>query len=217
MDITIKWDNGKKSFIFPVNPESFDISESQNNTSIYIHNSGELNLKGKRSLRSVSWSCFFPNQDYNFLQTTRKTPEEYINLLKGLLEDNTTCELTIPSRLSMSCTIESFSYGESERNRDVSYSITFKEYRDIEKKRSSKESKKKMYKWKKGDTWSKVCKKQLGSSKGWQKVRSKKFNKKLIDKSILELKKANKKLPASKRKKVTESNALIGKKVLLKE
>lgn len=66
MDIYLNWDNEKKSILFPVNPESFEISGSQNNQSLYIHNLGEINLKGKRGLYSITLESFFPSKKYNF-------------------------------------------------------------------------------------------------------------------------------------------------------
>lgn len=45
MDIYIKWDSDKKGFLLPINPEGFELSDSMNNTSVIVHNLGEINLK----------------------------------------------------------------------------------------------------------------------------------------------------------------------------
>lgn len=116
----------------------------------------------------------------------------------------------------MYCTIESFTFGENEKNRDIYYSVTFKEYRDIEK-RPAKKTTQVMYLWKAGDTWPQVCKKMLGSSKEWKKVSGLLYNRKLVTDTMRRLYKKNKKLPVSKRKSIREEDALINKWVMLKE
>ena len=54
MDIYLNWDSDKKSILLPINPESFEISGTQNKQSTYVHNLGEINLKGKRGLYSIT-------------------------------------------------------------------------------------------------------------------------------------------------------------------
>lgn len=184
MDILIKWNDDKESLQFPVNPSSFSQGLSQNNTSLYIHDFGEMNLKGKRALKTISWSSFFPSRDYYFAKVPYKEPYDYyIKKLNSLLEKNTTVHLVITETdINMYATIESFAHGEEEKNGDVSYSIDFKEYRvPTSKKQASnrasssasttKPKSKITYTWRKGDTWPKVCKKKLGTSKNFKKVR----------------------------------------------
>ncbi len=215
MDIVIKWKDDSMSLQFPINPPSFNQGLTQNNTSLYIHNFGEINLKGKRALKTVSWQSFFPSREYYFEKTAFKDPYDYyIKTINSLVEDNTTVHLVITDTdINMYATIESFSHGEEEKNGDVAYSIDFKEYRvpaNTGTKGSAgtrsggaqgKEAKKTSYKWKAGDTWPKVCKKKLGTSKTWKAVRKK--NKKVINKA----KKAH--------PKTKETTALVGYKVVI--
>ena len=221
MNIFINWDDDKESIQLPVNPESFDIESSQNNTSVVVHSLGEINLKGKRNLKGVSFDSFFPAQQYDFCRCACEEPYAYIQKLEALLEDNTTLHLIITdTEINMQCTIESFSYGEAERNGDVYYSLNLKEYRVLKNtdvtanktanttikkaatKRTSKTVKSQSYKWKKGDTWHKVAKKKTGTSANYKAIR--KQNKAVI-------KKAKKKYPKKK-----EKDALIGYKVVIK-
>ena len=221
MNIFINWNDDKESMQLPVNPESFDIESSQNNTSVIVHSLGEINLKGKRNLKGVSFDSFFPAQQYDFCRCACEGPYAYIQKLEALLEDNTTLHLIITdTEINMQCTIESFSYGEAERNGDVYYSLSLKEYRVLKNtdvtanktanttikkattKRASKTVKSQTYKWKKGDTWHKVAKKKTGTSANYKAIR--KQNKTVI-------KKAKKKYPKKK-----EKDALIGYKVVIK-
>lgn len=214
MDIYIKWNNDQSGVQLPILPASFEISDEMNNTSVMIHNLGEINLKGKRGLYSITIASFFPHEKYDFAKTDFHEPYEYyIAQLKARLEANDTLHLIITGTdINMYCTIESFTYGHEERNGDVKYSITLKEYRAIqsvsvaaggaEVTRVTKSTSSSSYTWKKGDTWQKVTKKILGSSAKWKKVKQ---NNKAV------IKKAKKKHPKEK-----EKDALVGYKVVVK-
>lgn len=215
MDIHIKWNNDQSGIQLPVLPEEFEISSEMNNTSVIIHNLGEINLKGKRKLFSITINSFFPHEQYSFAKTEYHEPYEYyVAPLKALFEANETVHLIITGTdINMYCTIEAFPYGHDERNGDVKYSLTLKEYRAIqsvsvaagvraEVTRVTKSTSSSSYTWKKGDTWQKVTKKKLGSSAKWKKVKQ---NNKAV------IKKAKKKYPKKK-----EKDALVGFKVVVK-
>ena len=218
MDIHIKWNNDANDIQLPINPESFEVGGSQNNTSLYVHDLGEINLKGKRGLYEITLASFFPAQEYEFCQCTPEDPYDYyVKKIKNLYEKNTTIHLIITeTSVDFFGTIESFTYGENERNGDVSYSMTIKEFREISSaKRTTKTPKTKSVKWKKGDTWQKVTKRALGKSDKWKTVKT--DNAKVVSKAkkayISKYKKAhNGKTP----KKVDEKVALIGYKVVVK-
>lgn len=216
MDIIIKWNNDWEGFHFPVLPESLSQTESMNNTSIYIHNKGEANLKGKRSLKSVSWSSFFPAQNYRFCKVTPQNPYDYYcKKLKKLMEDNTTVHLIVTDTdINMYCTITQFDHGPGDRTHDVTYTITFQEYRWINgKKRPTKSARERTVKWRKGNTWHKLAKKYLGDSGKWWLLRQK--NASVIHKAQKKQRDLKKKNKSYKRKK--ECDALIGFKVLIRD
>ncbi len=205
MDIHIKWNSDKSSMQLPVVPESFEVSDSMNNTSVIIHNLGEINLKGKRNLKEVSLSSFFPAQKYAFAKTSYHVPYNYVKILKKLFEKNTTVHLIITgTNINGFYTIEAFNYGHADKTNDVSYTLELKEYRETAttSNRHTKAASSKVHTWKKGDTWQKLTKKTLGSSKTWKSVRKRNLD---------VIKKAKKKYPKKK-----ESDALIGYKVVIK-
>ena len=216
MDMYIKWtESGKtKQIQLPVLPSSFTMGNSQNNTSVTVHNLGEINLKGKRGLWEITIDSIFPKEQYKFEHGTHKERYSYyVKTIRKLLTYNTTVIFLITgTNISFNCTITDFSYGEADGTGDVNYSITFKEYREIsvEKVKSKIQNKNRVtkpadtgaYKWRKGDTWQKVCKKKLGTSKNWKKVRKN---------NLAVIKKAKKKYPKKK-----EVLALVGYKVVIK-
>ena len=202
MNIHINWDNDGKGFILPINPESFQLVGAMNNTTINIHNLGEINLKGKRTLKSISFESFFPANQYYFSQDTFHDPYYYVENINKLMEQNETIHLVITeTNINGFFTIDSFGYGNNDGSKDVYYTISLKEYREAKSKRVSKK-KANSYKWKKNDTWQSVTKKQLGSSKNWKKVKKK---------NAAVIKKAKKKNPGKR-----EKDALVGYKVVLK-
>ena len=210
MDIHIRWNNDAYGFIIPINPEEVMINVTMNNTSLNIHNLGEINLKGKRGLYSITLESFVPSQVYDFARGSYHDPYDYyIYKLKNLFEKNTTIHLVVTeTKINGYFTIEDFNYGHKDKSDDVYYSIALKEYREIGStkvatKRVTKEVKTKSIKWKKGDTWQKVTKSVLGSSTTWKTQQ--KNNKSVISK-------AKKKYPKKK-----ENDALIGYTVVIKK
>lgn len=205
MNIHIKWGSDKHSIQLPIVPESFEVSDSMNNTSVVVHNLGEINLKGKRNLKEVSLSSFFPAQKYAFAKTSYHAPYNYVRVLKRLFERNETIHLIITgTNINGFYTIESFNYGHADKTKDVSYTLGMKEYRETAttSRRHTKTASSTVHTWKKGDTWQKLTKKTLGSSKEWKSVRKRNLD---------VIKKAKKKYPKKK-----EADALTGYKVVIK-
>ena len=220
MDMFIRWGASDASgFKLPINPESYSIDGKQQNTSVNIHNLGEINLKGKRSLLTVSWSSFFPNKKYDFAKDTYRNPiTYYVRKILSVIDKNTTVHLIIGTRVNLYGTIESFTWGENEQNGDVVYDISIKEQRLTGKNRISINNVTggytRIYTWKKKDTWAKVCKKILGTSKNWKAQR--KANISVVKAAVKAAKAALKKQKKKKKKTVKENTALIGYMVVLK-
>lgn len=191
MDIHIKWNNDKSGIRLPVLPESFEISATQNNNMVTIHDFGDISLLGVRSLYEITIDSFFPHEYYPFCRCNPLEPFEYIEKLRKQFEKNTVLHLIITGTdINGHFTISSFTYGEEDRVGDVKYSITFTEYRKVKrassgKKSASKTSKKiKLYPGariskkvqsatyicKKGDTLQKVSKYLTGSTSNWRAI-----------------------------------------------
>ncbi len=205
MDIFISWNDEQNILQLPILPEAFEITGAQNNTTVDIYDLGEINLKGNRGLYSISISSFFPAQEYMFRHGDFNDPYEYYcKQIAQLYETNTTVHLVVTGTdINLFCTIESFTHGESGASRDVRYTLAFKEYREkSQNSRVSTKAKEKNHKWKKGDTWPKLCKKYLGTSDTWRNVR--KNNKAVVEKAL------------RKNPKKKETIALIGSRVIIK-
>lgn len=171
----------KDKFKLPVTPSSFSISVSHKNTTVNVISLGEINLLGKTGLRSVSLSCFFPAQDYNFSKADREEPDYYISKLEKWRKTNTLIRLIISDVVNMQCTIESFNWGMQDGTEDIYYTLALKEYRTVSaKKRSTKEVKATTHKIKNGETLNRIAKKYYGQSTATYRNKIYNANKKII-------------------------------------
>lgn len=172
------------SFTLPVSPESFEMGINNNNTTVNINSLGDINLLGKRGLYSISLSSFFPNQYYYFCVTKPRAPYYYIEVLQTALDNNDICQLIITgTNVNLACTIEDLKYGERDGSGDVYFTISLKEYREVEHKKvnssvlssnrartTTKTTSERTYCVKKGDTLSGIAKSQTGSSSNWRTI-----------------------------------------------
>lgn len=187
MEIWLK--QGKTKFRFAVLPSEYELTSESNNTQVVINSLGEINLLGKRKLRGVSFSSFFPKQKYNFCQyTTFPTPKESVKTIESM-KNNGVLTLTMTGTpVNMDCTIENFTWGENDGTKDINFTLEFKEYRKVKiittnkketvtkkvtpaaTQRAAKEVKSTTYTVKSGDNLSKIAKNLTGSSANWQAI-----------------------------------------------
>lgn len=209
--------NKDESIQLPVVPASFNINDGQNNVVVNITSLGDANLPGKKSLRELTLSSFFPNQDYGFLVCKRKkNPYDYISWLRKRKNNGTIMRVVITGAdINFTCLIGKLEYGEDDASGDVNFTIELKEYVTLKSsnsksssssgtKRLSK-SKPKTYTVKKGDTLKKIAKKYLGSGSKSKSLYKK--NEKVIESAFKKWKKAQKK----KGKKIKAKNSQNGK------
>lgn len=145
MEFWLKKSNSDK-FMLPVNPESFAFTEKHNNTSVNVNSIGEVNLLGKRDLKTGTISSHFPKRDRNYANNSgRQAPYTYINKLLSWKSSGKPVQLIITgTKINFQVTIETLKYGEQDGTGDVYYDLTLKEYRAVEiKKTKLKKTKKK--------------------------------------------------------------------------
>lgn len=130
---TFTLSGGAYSVSFPVSPANFEVTNPYNNQTVNIINLGDINMLGKRGLRTIKFKSFFPAQAYSFVQTLALSgPYDYVNQIKQMAESGNACSLSITGTdVSMPVSIDDFSYGERDGSGDVYFSISLKEYRYI--------------------------------------------------------------------------------------
>lgn len=187
MEIWLK--QGKEKFRIAVLPPEYEVTSESNNTQVVIHSLGEINLLGKRKLKNISFSSFFPKKEYSFCEYSPfPSPKESVKIVEKM-KNKGVLHLTITgTKVNMDCTIESFTWGENDGTKDINFTLEFKEYRKVkikEKKkkekvtkkvvpattqRTTKEIKSTTYTVVSGDNLSKIAKKLTGSSANWQAI-----------------------------------------------
>lgn len=184
MEFWLKKSNSDK-FMLPVNPESFAFTEKHNNTSVNVNSIGEVNLLGKRDLKTGTISSHFPKRDRNYANNSgRQAPYTYINKLLSWKSSGKPIQLIITgTKINFQVTIETLKYGEQDGTGDVYYDLTLKEYRAVEikktklkKKKKSKpkrpaaKKKTKTYTVKSGDCLWNIAKKFYGNGAQYTKI-----------------------------------------------
>lgn len=187
MEIWLKQDN--KKFRFAVLPPEYELTSESNNTQVIVNSLGEINLIGKRKLKNISISSFFPKQKYSFCQyTSFPAPKESVKIIEEM-KNNGILRLTMTGTpVNMECTIETFTWGENDGTKDINFTLEFKEYRKVKVKtkkkkeplpkqvtpaatdRSAKEVKSTAYTVVSGDNLSKIAKNITGNSANWQAI-----------------------------------------------
>lgn len=180
---------GMTKFRFAVVPPEYEVTSESNNTQVVINSLGEINLLGKRKLKNISFSSFFPAQKYSFCAyTTFPAPMESVTLIESM-KNNGVMRLTVTGTpVNMDCTIESFTWGENDGTKDINFTLEFKEYRKVKVTtkpgreslsqevvpaatvRGAKEVSSTTYTVIKGDNLSKIAKKLTGSSANWKAI-----------------------------------------------
>ena len=125
------WLKGSKKVRIPVLPSSYSVTSEQNNTTVDIIGLGEVTLRGKRKLREISFTSFFPYRyDSSYCDVSNiKTPQAYVKLIESMKQSSTVKLIITGTPISFRCTIESFKWGEEDGTGDINYTITLKEYR----------------------------------------------------------------------------------------
>lgn len=180
---------GRAKLRIAVLPAEYEVTSESNNTQVVIHSLGEINLLGKKKLKNISFSSFFPKQKYSFCEyTSFPGPKESVKLIERM-KDNGVLRLTMTGTpVNMDCTIEKFTWGENDGTKDINFTLEFKEYRKVRIKtkvkreslpqkvepaateRPAKEVSSTTYTVAKGDNLCKIAKNLTGSSANWKAI-----------------------------------------------
>lgn len=186
MEIWIK--QGETAFRFPVIPAAYEISLVAENTNASINTIGEITLLGKRKLKTIPLTSFFPERYESYCDYSDfLSPWECVKLIEAMQEKGIV-QLTITeTEINMYCTIEAFTYGHQDGTGNIDYTLEFKEYRkpsvlSVNKKEivseniivpdTKRESKQieKEYIVKAGDCLTMIAKKMTGTSANWKAI-----------------------------------------------
>lgn len=168
--ITIGTLDGTQALTVPVMPASFEMSTEQDHQTVNIVELGEILLKGNAKLRTLTFSSFFPAQQYNFADTTDTEPYQLVNMIQKWKDESQSLRIAIDVNIDFSGVIQSFTYSEEDGTGDVSYSLSFLEEKKQQGKRAEKTVKATKYTCKKGDNFYKVARATTGSTANAAKI-----------------------------------------------
>lgn len=116
----------------PVNPEKVEFTEKQLNQTQTLLNVGEVNFVGGRGLRTVKLSSFFPSSRSPFYRYARRAPKYYLKKITQWKRSGSKVRVIVPDlRINLMMLIDELSYTVSEGDRDVYYTISLSEYRQL--------------------------------------------------------------------------------------
>lgn len=133
MDIGIFIEYDGQVVQIPVNPSTFTVDTSGNNSTHEIIELGEIVVPKKKKLSSISWDSFFPYDSwYPAIRTKGKfeSAKFYLDFLDKIRDACKPCHLTVTGiDFDDDVVIESFEYyHQAGDHEDTYYSITFKRY-----------------------------------------------------------------------------------------
>ena len=115
----------------PVVPKEFTVSKPQANEVFETVSGRELRLIGTPKLKSISWSSFFPRNEYPFLRDTTYKGFGYPYIIDTWISKKLPIRLVITDTpINMAVAVESFEYSIGSSG-DLEYSITLGEVRLI--------------------------------------------------------------------------------------
>ena len=136
VDMTLSCDGTNVSF--PILPAEFRVTNPYNTTSVNINNLGDINMKGKRGLASLTIESFFPAEEQSYLVEDGIISGQDLDPYGNVAKIKQMAQSDKPSRINISSTdvsmpvlIKSFEYGEKDGTGDVYFSILLEEYRFI--------------------------------------------------------------------------------------
>lgn len=139
---TIILSQGEERLVLPITPSKYEVGTEQGNKSVDITQVGEVLLFGNPKLKTLSFEGFFPAKDYPFVVGDKRKPAELIALVEKWKESKKPVRVIIsdgPINLMMA--IMSFPWKKQENTGDLYFTLSFKEYKDLNTSTTSDESK----------------------------------------------------------------------------
>lgn len=132
MEIYLGTDNDK--IRFPVVPPSIGVNRSNNIDAESVIKLGEVPIFNGTSLKTIEFTSFFPNQEYNFCDYTgfMKPYEFSEKIQKWMYEGKPLRVIVTDSPTNMQCLIQQFDTVEQDGTRDLYFTLNLLEYRPIE-------------------------------------------------------------------------------------
>lgn len=122
-----------KSFRFPVLPPSFFINDTAIINKPDILNKGNISIFGGNGLKTVTISSFFPAENYSFCNYSNfPSPYECVKAIEDWIVKGQDIRFIVTDTdINMHIMIESFEYGERAGSRDIEFTLTMVEFKQL--------------------------------------------------------------------------------------
>lgn len=131
--IILKDTAGGTELIFPVTPESFQVSSSRSVLKVNIHQMGDINLWGQKEAATIKISALLPSdaRSYAFSGGYTGNPYGVIELLQGWQDMGKVLRYIVSDTpVNLAVLLESVLYGEQDGTGDVYAELMLQEYRE---------------------------------------------------------------------------------------
>ena len=134
MEVYLK-DTSNNTFRFPVIPPTINIQDYAIMNDSNITAVGDITVFGGKGLRSTEISSFFPNpkRKYSFVNYS-DYPKQYecVEIIKKWMDTGTKLRFIVTdTEINFLVKITNFEYSEQNGTRDVYYTLSLKEFREI--------------------------------------------------------------------------------------
>lgn len=139
---TIILSQGDERLVLPITPTKYEVGTEQENKSVDITQVGEALLFGNPKLKTLSFDGFFPAKDYPFVVGDKRKPAELISLIEKWKESKKPIRVIVsdgPINLMMA--IMSFPWKKQENTGDLYWTLSLKEYKDLNTSTTSDDTK----------------------------------------------------------------------------
>ncbi|WP_312643992.1 LysM domain-containing protein [Hydrogenoanaerobacterium sp.] len=121
-----------KELALPVTPESFVVDYGIRIETVNIHDVGDADIAGKKTLATIKLECMFPERDYDFADAEDE-PYGYVKTFqKWSLRGTVLRFIVSDTPVNIPVRIESIAYGEQDGTNDVYATITLREHKALE-------------------------------------------------------------------------------------
>lgn len=186
IEFWLSYNNFAEKLQLPVNPWEFHIKTGNKNSIVDIQDLGELNLIGGNKLAEIQLQSFFPAR-YAPYCAYKTIPSAYdaVALIDKWRKSGRPIRLIITETpINMAFAIEGFEHGEKGGTREVSYTLSLREYRFIQLKqvgaqpvqdgmsspRPDEKEPPKTYEVKPGDCLWLIAQRVYGDGSRWQEI-----------------------------------------------
>lgn len=129
---TIILSQGEERIVLPVTPVNYEVGNEHGNKSVDITQIGEVLLFGNPKLKTLSFEGFFPAKDYPFIVGDTRKPSELIAIIEKWKNAKKPVRvITSDGPINLMMGIMSFPYKKQDNTGDMYYTLTFKEYKDL--------------------------------------------------------------------------------------